>query len=122
MMTPLSQVRSRGYTLIEMVLALGILAIILVAAESAVVLSAKAIPDGRGPAAAAISGERAQDLMTSELMTAVGVTEQTANAITFTVPDRNGDSVAETIRYAWTGTAGDPLTRQYNGGNVVNVL
>ena len=27
----------------------------------------------------------------------------------------------ETIRYAWSGTPGDPLTRQYNGGTVLNV-
>src|SRR3954451_8494288 len=66
-------VRASAYTLIEMVMALGILVIILAAAESAVMLTAKAIPDGRGPAAAAISAERVQDLLASEVMSAISV-------------------------------------------------
>jgi hypothetical protein len=45
---------------------------------------------------------------------AVSFSEQTATAATFTVPDRNGDSLPETIRYAWAG-AGSPITRQVNG-------
>jgi hypothetical protein len=42
--------------------------------------------------------------------------------IEFTVADRNGDEVDETIHYEWSNTPGDPLTRQYNGGAVVNLL
>ena len=46
----------------------------------------------------------------------------TPNAITFDVADRNhGDPGPETITYAWAGTPGDPLTRQYNGGTIVNL-
>jgi hypothetical protein len=42
--------------------------------------------------------------------------------IEFSVADRDGDEVPETIRYAWSGTGGTPLTRQYNGGTVVSIL
>ena len=41
--------------------------------------------------------------------------------MTFTVADRTGDSAADTIRYAWSGVAGDPLTRQINAGTAVTV-
>jgi hypothetical protein len=42
--------------------------------------------------------------------------------IEFSVADRNGDDVPETIRYAWSGAVGTPLTRQYNGGTLVYIL
>lgn len=52
---------------------------------------------------------------------ATAFSELTATAVTMSVPDRNGDSVPETIRYAWSGSAGDPLTYQYNSGAVQHV-
>ncbi len=56
----------------------------------------------------------------AELQYAQSVTEQTVTAITVTVPDRDADSNPEEIRYAWSGTPGEPLTRQYNGGTAAN--
>ena len=54
----------------------------------------------------------------ADLEFALAFSEKTDHALTFTVPDRDGDFISETIRYAWSGTPGDPLTRQYNGGAV----
>jgi len=54
--------------------------------------------------------------MRREIGLAVTVTEMTGETIAFTHPDTSGDGVDELIRYAWSGTAGDPLTRQINGG------
>ena len=34
----------------------------------------------------------------------------------FTTADRKGDGGPESMRYVWNGTAGQPLTRQVNGG------
>jgi len=42
--------------------------------------------------------------------------------VDFTVADRDGDDVVETLRWEWSGTAGDPLTRQYNGADPVALL
>ncbi|MCA9270373.1 MAG: hypothetical protein KDA41_17950 [Planctomycetales bacterium] len=53
-----------------------------------------------------------------DAQSATEITELTATAATFVVPDRNGDNSPETIRYAWSGTPGDPLTYQLNGGAV----
>ncbi|MHC4986402.1 MAG: hypothetical protein ACYTFO_09645, partial [Planctomycetota bacterium] len=57
-----------------------------------------------------------------ELMYATTINTAEANAIEFTVVDRTGDAIPETFRYAWSGTAGDPVTRQVNGGAVQTVL
>ena len=42
------------------------------------------------------------DLM-ADVGMALSFSERSTKAITFTVPDRNGDSLVETIRYAWSG-------------------
>ena len=43
--------------------------------------------------------------MLADLQLATGFTERTTKAATFTVPDRDGDSKPETLRYAWSGVA-----------------
>jgi len=54
--------------------------------------------------------------LTADLALALSFSERTTTAVTFDVPDRDGDLHPESIRYAWSGTPGDPLTYQYNGG------
>ena len=61
------------------------------------------------------------DQLAGELACALGCVQRSTTGVEFTVPDRNGDATGEVIRYAWSGTAGAPLTRQYNGGTAVNV-
>jgi prepilin-type N-terminal cleavage/methylation domain-containing protein len=112
---------SRAFTLIEVVMSLLVLAILLVAVEASLVASTKAIPDPNSFTGTVNAGSSAVMRFTGELSCALTVTEMSPTAVTFTVPDRNGDGTAETIRYAWSGIAGDPLTRQYNGGAVGTV-
>jgi hypothetical protein len=57
----------------------------------------------------------------TDLRLALNFTERTATALTFTVPDRTGDGVVETIRYSWSGTAGNPLLYQFNAGAAVTM-
>ncbi len=111
-----------GFTLVELVLSLSIAAILLMALQSTVLVASKAIPDGRSVGSALVSSGQPMGSLSADLYFATSVTELTGTAITFTVPDRNGDGTPETIRYAWSGKAGDPLTRQYNGGAAVNVI
>ena len=115
--------RPRGaFTLIELTLSLAITSILLVAVGSAVVLASKAIPYGEDQTNVFLSsGKAAEDLVT-ELQFALAFTQRTPTLVEFTVADRDGDTVDETIRYEWSGTAGDPLTRQYNGGPIVSVI
>jgi len=110
-----------GFTLIEVILSTGIMAIIMTAMMSVMLLTSRTVNSGGG-----ISGRtaEAQDIVSqiaADLSLAEQFTERTDRAVTFTVPDRDADGDLETIRYAWSGAAGDPLTRQYNGGTVVDV-
>lgn len=108
----------RGLTLIEMVVALLSSGVLVAGLAGALYVSTQAMPT--------IESNTKKDNLASSVLhdliadvgTALSFSERTTKAITFTVPDRNGDSLVETIRYAWSGTAGDPLTYQYNGGTV----
>jgi hypothetical protein len=114
--------RPPAFTLVEIVLSLSIATILLLAMQSSIMVASRAIPDGRSVASRIVAGAPPLAALSSDLFGTTSVTEMSATAITFTVPDRSGDGNPETIRYAWSGKAGDPLTRQYNGGAVANVI
>ena len=106
----------RAFTLIEMLISLAILAIIAAAMGSTILLASKALDQDTGGGAATVAARRAADRVLAEVGSAVAFSERTDTAVAFTVPDRDGDGTPDTIRYAWSGVDGDPLTRQYNGG------
>lgn len=111
----------RAMTLLELTISLTILAMVMLAAQSALMVSAKAIPDGRSNASRQVATSNALDMLASELQYATAVTTMTSTQVVFTVPDRSGDGQPETIGYAWSGTAGAPLTRTLNNGSAINV-
>jgi hypothetical protein len=118
----LAGARHRAYSLLELVICLVILTIIFAAVESAVRVTARAIPDGRSTPSATALAAQALDTLTQDLTfaTAVQPARMTANDLELIVPDRNGDGAAETVRYQWAGS-GAAVTRQVNGGAVVPV-
>ena len=114
-----SPTRRSGFTLIELVTSMTIGAILLGGMGSAILIASHALP-GRNTATDAIL--RASDVVeqiAGELHCAVTFTQRSATMVEITVPDRNADLAPETIRYTWSGTPGDPLTRQYNAGTIV---
>ena len=113
--------RPPGYTLVELLVAVTVSGILAAGMVSTLYVASRAANTG-GPTRAMLSASAATDDVLSELHYALTFTERSANAVEFTVADRNGDGAAETIRYAWSGTPGDPLTRRYNGGSAVEVL
>jgi hypothetical protein len=62
-----------------------------------------------------VNGSIAIEQIAAELQYAVNFSERSPTAVEFTVADRDGDASSETIRYEWSGEAGDPLVRSYNG-------
>jgi hypothetical protein len=98
----------------ELSISLGVIATIMVATGSIMVLTGRVV----SITSAHASEARVDDIVTtfmSDQRLALTVTERTATSITFTVADRTGDGAPEQICYAWSGVAGDPLTRQTNG-------
>ncbi|MDH3583140.1 MAG: prepilin-type N-terminal cleavage/methylation domain-containing protein, partial [Phycisphaerae bacterium] len=114
--------RAAGFTLVELVLAAAISVILLGAMTSALVITARALDHGDSPTRRVDDAAEASRRIVSELKLAISFSELTANAATFTVPDRDGDEAVDTIRYAWSGTPGDPLTVSYNGQAAVVVV
>ncbi|UCD48763.1 MAG: prepilin-type N-terminal cleavage/methylation domain-containing protein [Phycisphaerales bacterium] len=115
-------VRRDGFTLIEMVMTVAIMAVIMLGLGSAMIIAGHAVPGADNPAVAGIAAAEAAEQIATELQYAVSVVDSNATVIEFTLADRDGDDVAETIRYAWSGNPGDPLTRQYNAGPVQTLL
>ncbi len=108
----------RGFTLLEMLITLSSMALILLAAQSAVLVAARAIPDGRSGASAVLLGSRAFDMLSADLSYANNIVSNSANDLSFKVAARDITG-APTIRYYLSGTK---LMRQYNGGTAVSIL
>jgi len=104
----------RGFSLLEAVLSTVILSVILAALVSVMLLASRALSAIAGTTVAE-AGEAA-DQLTTDLSLAQAFSQREPNSVTFTVPDRTGDGQGETIRYWWSGVAGQPLMRQVNGG------
>jgi len=81
------------------------------------------LPNKDTPLAAVVESSQIVEQIAAELHTANSISERTPTSIAFTVPDRitDVDAVDETIRYAWSGTCGDPLTRRYNAATPVEI-
>ena len=104
-----------GYTLIELLISMGSATVLVTGMGTAVYLSGEAfVADESIPGQRAEASDAGRQVL-DDLKYATGFTERTDKAVTFTVPDRTGDGQPDTIRYAWSGTAGDPLTYSLNG-------
>ncbi len=105
-----------GATLIEVVLATVVIAVLMGSMTSVVLLSSRAIDGGRSSTAKTAEARELIDDLTAELGLAQSVESLDDKSVTFTVPDLTGDGGADTISYAWSGVEGDPLTRRLNNG------
>lgn len=104
-----------AYTLVELMISMSLATLLIAGLSSSLFIATAAFDISRSTS---LQRARAADV-TSEIIAdlnlAMSFSERTATAITFTVPDRDDDEISETIRYAWSGEAGDPLTVEYNG-------
>jgi len=102
-------------------MSVAIVSVIMGAMFSTMLLATRQIGSGLGIDERVSRGSDVVQQITLDLSLAQTFTERTDRTVAFTVPDRDGDGEPESIRYAWSGVAGDPLTRQYNGGPTVLV-
>jgi len=110
-----------GMTLLEVVISITIISVLAGAMMSVMLIASRSLNAAEGPFARTADAADAAQQVTSDLRLAKQFLERTDRAVTFTVPDRDQDGQDETIRYAWSGTSGDPLTCQTNGGPAVPV-
>jgi prepilin-type N-terminal cleavage/methylation domain-containing protein len=113
--------RRRGMTLMELVVSLALASLVMGACTGVILLAARSLGPSATTASALADGDGLALQVSADLATALTITESGAHAVTMTVPARNGDASPETIRYAWSGTAGGDVTRQYNGGTAAVV-
>lgn len=114
--------RRAGFTLVELMLAMSVAAILVGAVAAALFVAGQALPNRQTPAQAALTAAVAVNELADDLALAGSFSERTATAVTFVVPDRNGDAAPESIRYAWDGVSGGTLTRAVNGATPQVVL
>lgn len=114
--TPARRARAdrRGFSLVEMLVALAMMTILILSLGSVVALATKAIPPATPPASDTTATHDALRALAAELELASDITVATATKLEFKVADRNSDGSSETICYTWSGSAGDPLYRKYN--------
>lgn len=110
-----------GFTLVEMIVATGIMAMLMAAVGSALVVASRSVPASGSPETKTAVAMAAVREMTSEIAQAVSVVSASATGITFMVPDRTGDGVAETITYTVAGTPLVIVTRKFNDGEAVPI-
>lgn len=111
-----------GFTLVELVLSMSVASVLMAGLASAMVLASRALPDPDSPLTSAVNSHQVLDEIVGDLYTAITFITRTPNEVTFTVADRDNNNAPEVIRYAWSGTLGTSLIRQYNGGTVVHLI
>jgi type II secretory pathway pseudopilin PulG len=107
---------------VELVVSLGIMSVLAVGVSSAVVVSMRAVETANSQSTRIRQATDVSNQMASELSGALAVTEKGTTALTMFVPDRDNNGASEEIRYSWSGVAGDPLLRRYNGNTPTAIL
>lgn len=111
-----------GLTLLEMMVGLLVSSILMTGIGSAIYISLQGVRETTKPSSPISETAGALNQVQGEMSHALRFTERTNTAATFQVPDRDANGTPETVRFAWSGVAGDPLTRTYNGGSPATVI
>jgi prepilin-type N-terminal cleavage/methylation domain-containing protein len=119
---PIRRLVRRGFTLVELMTSVVIVATLMGAMMSLLLLAGKASPAGDPNGAALASLQRARDRMADDLPFTATITAFDGKSLTITVADRTGDTTPESLTYAWSGSPGDPVTLSINGGSATPVL
>jgi len=110
-----------AYTLIEVLLSVGIMAVLMGVMVVSLAVASRALDDGAGPAGRTRRAAEIIEEIDADLAMALSFSERTPSAVTFTVPDRDLDGKSETVRYSWTGPEDGRLLRRLNGGSAIAV-
>ena len=104
----------RGLTYVEVIFSSLAAMAIMTGLGSVVFTSFQTIDTENSPTCKHIRSVHVLGNVLHDVRHATSFQNRTANAATFTVPDRDGNSTPETITWSWSGTSGDPLMYAYN--------
>ena len=108
-------VGSRGFTLLELVLAMVVSSILLLGLGSALSLATRSVrPDSA--TGATLEAASAVRMLQDDLRFASRVMALTSQSIDVITTDYDTDGNADRVRYQWSGVSGDPLMRKINDG------
>lgn len=109
--------RRHAYTLVELVISMSLATLLITGLSSSLFIATAAFDISRSASLQRSKSAEVIGEMLGDLNLAISFSERTPTSIEFKVPDRNSDQILETIRYEWSGVAGDPLTMQYNSSD-----
>ncbi|QDT69052.1 hypothetical protein MalM25_19780 [Planctomycetes bacterium MalM25] len=110
---------SRGYTLIELMVAIASASVLMIGLSGALFVSARALETDEGATLKRSRADQALSRVLSELSEATRIESASATELRFRVPDRDADGVEESLAFTWSGVAGDPLRFESQGRNAV---
>ena len=81
-----------------------VMSVLMFGIGSAILIASHAMPKANDQNQLIRDGASVVDEWSEEVRTALWFIEHTATAMTFTVPDREGNGLPERIRYEWSGS------------------
>mgnify|MGYP000188353895 CR=1 FL=1 len=108
----------RGFTIIELIVSLALLAVVMLAATSLSYAAVRATPADTDGGTILARANDAMDRMCAELQVAVSFRRVERGRITFAVAGSASSDDDRVIQYSWSGTPGDPLIRTDSAGPI----
>ncbi len=120
---PISVRCRRGYTLVEMLVSATAMSVLTAGIASTILLAVQAVEDVDSPSYSLRQSTLVLDEFARDISAAIQILDKGDTGVfEFVVPDRDGDGTNDQIRYVWSGTPGDPITRAINGGTPAEVI
>jgi prepilin-type N-terminal cleavage/methylation domain-containing protein len=107
----------RGFTLVELLVAAGVLSVLMLALTGVIGVVSRAIPSNDDPAVHAALLRRVADMIAMDAGTASSVTMTGKDSWVFVLAGRGPHGEDMTVEYAWSGEPGTPLTRTVDGSD-----
>lgn len=111
-----------GLTLAELTVAIVAMTVLAGGVTSAILLASRAMPSSTQATTLAIESMEIAHGVTGDIRYMREFIDGSPTELTFTVEDRTGDDLPETVTFRWTGQPGAPLVRQINDGPEVAVV
>lgn len=120
---PLSKnaARRSGHTLVELLVSMTAATFLMAGLGSSLMIASRAF-DGNFPAVSRSRAAAIQEDLLVDLNQATSFVTRTADAVSFQIPDRNGDGTNETLTYAWSGLPDAELRYSENGSSPIPLL